>query len=89
MEYKCVQLNCYKVLARKGRMLNAPPLISLELHLSGIKCFSNILNAPLSDVSWKTEICRLEDLRGGAFSICQKKDLLQLSFRLEFVLEQI
>ena len=31
--------------------------------------FLNILNAPLSDLSWKTEICRSEDLRGGAFSI--------------------
>ena len=26
-------------------------------------------NAPLSDLSWKTEKCRQEDLRGGAFGI--------------------
>ena len=32
--------------------------------------FFNILNAPLSDLSWKMEICRPEDLREGAFSIC-------------------
>ena len=36
--------------------------------------FSNTLsNAPLSDLSWKTEKCRPEDLRGGAFSIRQVK----------------
>ena len=35
--------------------------------------FSNILlNAPLSKLSWKTEKCRPEDLRGGAFSIHPK-----------------
>ena len=32
--------------------------------------FLNILNAHLSDLSWKTEICRPKDLRGGAFRIC-------------------
>ena len=32
--------------------------------------FLNILNAPFSDLSWKTEICRPEDLRGVAFIIC-------------------
>ena len=36
---------------------------------SYFRAFSNIFNAPLSGLSWKTEICRLEDLRGGCFSI--------------------
>ena len=34
--------------------------------------FLNKLKAPLSDLSWKTEICRPEEIRGGAFSICPK-----------------
>ena len=41
----------------------------IEISNLNFRAFSNILNAPLSDLSWKTEICRLEDLRGGAFSI--------------------
>ena len=31
--------------------------------------FLKTLNAPLSDLSWKTEICSPKELRGGAFSI--------------------
>ena len=36
--------------------------------------FSNILlNAPLSNLFWKTEKCRSKDFRGGAVSICLVK----------------
>ena len=31
--------------------------------------YSNICNTPLSGLSWKTEICRSEEIRGDAFSI--------------------
>ena len=46
--------------------------------------FLNIVNAPLSDLSWKTEKCRPEDLRRGAFSIRLQKHQ-QLQFKTTFL----
>ena len=34
-----------------------------------LNIFWNTCNAPLSDLSWKTETCRPEEIRGGASSI--------------------
>ena len=36
---------------------------------------SNILNATLSELSWKTEICWPKDLRAGPFSISPKTQI--------------
>ena len=45
--------------------------------------FLNILNYPLSDLSWKTEKCRPNNLRGGVFSIRLQK-YQQLQFKTTF-----
>ena len=49
---------------------------------SYFRTFENILlNAPLLDQSWKTKICKSEEIRGGAFSILHK--LLHFEFQIE------
>ena len=50
-------------------MLKGPGLNSFFLHFSVAK----IYNAPLTSLSWKTEIFRTEGLKPGAFSICHQK----------------
>ena len=48
------------------------------------RAFLKILNTPLSDLSWKTKICQLEDLRVGAFSIRPCHTLNYLHFTPNF-----
>ena len=49
---------------------DAKSTTSYFLGLTFLGIIKNILlNAPLLDLSWKTQKCRPQDLRGGAFSI--------------------
>ena len=55
--------------------------IGLKLKKAELRNFFEHINAPLSGLSWKTEIYRPEDLRVGPFSICQQ-DWIQTSFNV-------